>query len=171
MSKLIVTADVHGSLSSWRIIKNLFSSQQDKLAIAGDLFDTKYGSLSNLDFKPDVIKEELKKFSHDFFYVYGNCDIPSFFPGFETFLQFNFLQKNILLYHGHATLKYSSDIDIVITGHTHYYHLEQKNGKIFMNPGSITYPKNDVPSYGVIDKNSARIIELKTGKSLSSIKL
>ena len=46
MPKLIVTADVHGSFSSWLTIKALLKNQ-DQLAIAGDLFDTKYGSFSN----------------------------------------------------------------------------------------------------------------------------
>jgi len=125
MSKLIVTADVHGSFSSWLAIKALMKSQ-DKLAIAGDLFDTKYGSFSNSDFKPDAIKDELKKLKHKFYYVYGNCDTPSFFPGFEVSMQLRIFKKQILLYHGHGSLKYPSNIDIIITGHTHRYALEQK---------------------------------------------
>ncbi len=60
MSKLIVTADIHGSYSSWLTIKALLSSN-DKLVIAGDLFDTKYGNFSNADFQPESIKKDLKK--------------------------------------------------------------------------------------------------------------
>ena len=170
MSKLIVTADIHGSFSSWLIIKALLKSQ-DQLAVAGDLFDTKYGSFANSDFKPDAIKDELLQFSHKFYYVYGNCDTPSFFPGFEVSMQLNIFNRQILLYHGHGAFKYPSNIDIIITGHTHRYLLEQKNGQIFMNPGSLTYPKNGIPSYGVIDKNSVKIIGLETSSILSSIKL
>ena len=59
MPKLIVTADIHGSYSSWLTTKTLLNSN-DKLVIAGDLFDTKYGSFSNADFQPELIKKELK---------------------------------------------------------------------------------------------------------------
>ena len=172
MSKLIVTADVHGSFSSWQAIKALMKSQ-DKLAIAGDLFDTKHGNCFNSDFKPDAIKDELKRLNRKFYYVYGNCDTPSFFPGFEVSMQLSIFKKQILLYHGHESLKYPSNVDIIITGHTHRYALEQKSGQIFMNPGSIARPKNGVPSYGVIDgnKNIAKIIEFETGRTLSSIQL
>ena len=146
MSKLIVTADVHGSLSSWFTIKELLQSD-DKLAIAGDLFDTRYGNCTNSDFKPDAIKDDLKAFKHKFYYVYGNCDIPSFFPGFGVSLQCNIFKKQILLYHGDRVLKYPHNIDVIITGHTHRYALGKKNGQVFMNPGSITYPKNGVSTY------------------------
>jgi len=50
MPKLIVTADIHGSYSSWLTIKALLGSN-DKLVIAGDLFDTKYGNFSNAERK------------------------------------------------------------------------------------------------------------------------
>ncbi len=38
-----------------------------------------------------------------------------------------------------------------------------------MNPGSITYPKRGVATYGTIDNISADIIELETGNRLISI--
>ena len=165
MKKLIVTADIHGSYSSWLTMKNLLQPS-DKLAIAGDLFDTKYGNYSNTNFQPEAIKKELNTFKHRFYYVYGNCDTPSFFPGFDTILEFSVFNKNILLSHGHRPFTYSANIDIIIQGHTHHCFLEKKDGHIFMNPGSITYPRKGIYTYGVIEKDSASLIELKTGNKL-----
>ena len=68
MGKLIVTADIHGSYTSWLTMKNLLKPS-DKLAVAGDLFDTKYGNFSNTDFQPESIKNDLKTFKHPFYYV------------------------------------------------------------------------------------------------------
>ncbi len=169
MSKLIVTADIHGSLSSWLTIKALLN-QGDKLVIAGDLFDTKYGNDANADFQPASIKKDLKNFKHDFYYVYGNCDIPSFFPGFDTNIIFNIFNRQIFLYHGDRPHKYPSDMDVIIQGHTHIYSLIKKEGQIIMNPGSITYPKRGIATYGVIDDTYADIIELETQEKLISIK-
>ncbi|MBU8912210.1 MAG: YfcE family phosphodiesterase [Desulfobacterales bacterium] len=165
MNKLIVTADIHGSYSSWLTMKNLLKPS-DKLAIAGDLFDTRYGNYSNTNFQPESIKNDLKTFKHHFYYVYGNCDVPSFFPGFDKIMEFRAFNKQILLSHGHRPFTCSANIDIIIQGHTHNCFLEKKDGQIFMNPGSITSPRNGVYSYGVIEKDSASLIELKTGNKL-----
>ncbi len=170
MPKLIVTADIHGSYSSWLTTKALLNSN-DKLVIAGDLFDTKYGSFSNADFQPELIKKELKKFNHDVYYVYGNCDVPSFFPGYQVKTAFNAFNRQVFLHHGHRPYKDFPGSDIIIQGHTHYYSLLKKDGQIFMNPGSITYPKSGIETYGVIDNTSADIIELETGNRLISIEL
>jgi putative phosphoesterase len=170
MPKLIVTADIHGSYSSWLTTKALLRFN-DKLVIAGDLFDTKYGSFSNADFQPESIKKELKKFNHNVYYVYGNCDVPSFFPGYQVKTAFNAFNRKIFLHHGHRPYKNFPGSDIIIQGHTHYYSLLKKDGQIFMNPGSITYPKSGTATYGVIDNTSADIIELETGNRLISIEL
>ncbi|MBT3175977.1 MAG: YfcE family phosphodiesterase [Desulfobacula sp.] len=165
MKKLIVTADIHGSHSSWLTIKNLLGPL-DELAIAGDLFDTKYGNFTNFDFQPESIKKDLSHFNQVFYYVYGNCDSPAFFPGFDTQIKFKAFNKSVILSHGHRSLSYSADMDIIIQGHTHLCSLEKKGGQIFMNPGSITFPRNGIHAYGVIENNSASLIELKTGNKL-----
>jgi len=168
MAKLIVTADIHGSYNSWLTMENLLKPD-DKIAIAGDLFDTKYGNYNSPDFQPDAIRESLNRFKHQFHYVYGNCDTPSFFPGFDPTAKFNAFNKQIFLHHGHRPYRHCKDIDIIIQGHTHSCYLERENRQIFMNPGSITYPRNGTYTYGVIDNTSASIVELKTGNKLITI--
>lgn len=170
MKKLIVTADLHGSYSSWLTLKNLLGPL-DELVIAGDLFDTKYGNFTHIDFQPESIKKDLNNFNHRFYYVYGNCDSISFFPGFETFLEFSCFNKKFFLSHGHRSCKYSSNIDIIIQGHTHLCFLEKRDGQIFMNPGSITCPRNGIYTYGVIENNCVSLIELKTGNKLIAVDL
>ncbi len=168
MKKLIVTADIHGNYTGWLTIKSILN-KKDALAVAGDLFDTRYGSYSNPDFQPEAIKKDLKTFAHPLHYVYGNCDSPGFSPGYEENKRFSLFNKSIYLHHGHQRINTSSPVDIVIQGHTHLCSLEKKNGVIYMNPGSVTHPRNSVYTYGIIDENSARLIELKTGDSLVQI--
>ncbi|MBU1340367.1 MAG: YfcE family phosphodiesterase [Proteobacteria bacterium] len=168
MTKLIITSDIHGNYSSWLTIKNLLKPY-DKLAVAGDLFDTRYGNYAHTDFQPESIKKDLNTFNHQFYYVYGNCDTPSFFPGYDTTKMFTAFNKKILLYHGHCPYTWSEDIEIFIQGHTHLCHLGKRDQQIFMNPGSITCPRNGMYTYGVIDNTSASLIELKTGNKLITI--
>jgi len=165
MTKLIITADLHGSYTAWLTVKNLLTLN-DVLVIAGDLFDTKYGDFSDSDFQPDSIREELIRFEHLFYYVYGNCDTPSFFPGYTWDTTFNIFNKTIYLSHGHHSPATSENVDIIIQGHTHRYALNKKGSHIFMNPGSIASPRNGKFTYGIIEKTSAGIIDLRTGKEL-----
>ncbi len=168
MNSLIITADLHGSYAAWLTVKNLLT-RDDELVIAGDLYDTRFGNFSNPDFQPDSIREELLRLEHPFYYVYGNCDSPSFFPGYYQEMRFNVFNKKVYLAHGHHSPAMPENDDIIIQGHTHLYSLEKKGSQLFINPGSLTSPRNGTSTYGFIDKTSAGIIELKTGKNLISI--
>ncbi len=168
MKKLIVTADVHGSHSSWLTLKSLLN-KGDKLMVAGDLFDIRYGNYTNLDFQPDTIKKELKHFTHDFYYTYGNCDTQAYFPGYGSTLETMIFDKKIFMHHGHRLIKFSADMDIIIQGHTHLCSLEQQGNQIFLNPGSINCPRNGLYTYATIDTAGVKLIELKTNKTLLSI--
>lgn len=96
--------------------------------------------------------------------VVGNCD--RYAPGpTEELLEIN--SYKIYLTHGHLFgVKYSLDklkkqakrlgADIVIYGHTHVPHQEEIEGILFLNPGSITWPR--IPgrhSYAVLEVSPA----------------
>ena len=143
----------------------------DGLVIAGDLFDTRYGNYSNTDFQPESIKKQIPDLSQKLYYVYGNCDQPSFYPDHGPTLGFRYAGKMIFLHHGHENPIIPNKTDIIIQGHTHLCSLERQNSQIFMNPGSLTSPRNQLYTYGIIDEFQARIMELNTGNCLAAIAL
>ena len=83
-------------------------------------------------------------------YVAGNCD---FWESDEKLdKKVEILGKNFLLTHGHTyDVKYSihklreklekENWDAIFFGHTHEPFLEKNEGKIIMNPGSISMPR------------------------------
>jgi hypothetical protein len=168
MSKLIVTADIHGSYSAWLTL-NMLLGPNDRLVIAGDLFDTRYGDPGNSDFQPEAIRQELIRQHQIYYYVYGNCDVEGFFPGFEKVLQFQALNKNIVLFHGHLNPMVESEMDIVIQGHTHRCALEKRGSQVFLNPGTLACPRNGIFSYGVIEETQVSLVDLKTGHPLVTV--
>ncbi|MDD9304328.1 MAG: YfcE family phosphodiesterase [Desulfobacter sp.] len=168
MAKILVTADIHGSMAAWLTVQALMS-EQDSLVVAGDLFDTRYGNYGSQDFQPDHIRSDLKSFDHPFYYVYGNCDVESYYPGQSHEKQFLVFGKTILLHHGHKTGIDHTRADIIIQGHTHLCSLEKKQNKIFLNPGSIALPRNNLATYASIDEKGISLLALKTGKPLASI--
>ncbi len=165
MKRLLVTGDIHGSYTTWLVLQELLTPE-DGLVIAGDFFGTRYGNYHHEDFQPEAIRNEVKKLEQPVFYVYGNCDIPDFFPGCYETLSFNALGKSIFLHHGHKRMKQPQNVDIIIQGHTHIYELRKTETRIHMNPGSMTSPRNGIPSYGIIEKDLVSIISLQTGVPL-----
>jgi putative phosphoesterase len=167
MSKLLIVADIHGHYSIWQKVTQLLGPK-DTLAVAGDLFDTRYGNYKNRDFMPEQIKEEFIDLNIPKYYVYGNCDDEWFFPGQEYFIKFDFNGKKILLRHGHIKEPLHSDIDIIIEGHSHIKQLEIKGKKIFLNPGSVAIPRDEIASYAIWEGNKIGLLDMENNRQLKS---
>ena len=169
VEKIIITSDVHGSYSTWITILGLLKPG-DGLAVAGDLFGTRYPDHGNPDYQPETIKESLADLKHPFYYVYGNCDREQFSPGYKHCLSFDFMGSKIFMHHGHRfSYKIPSDVSIVIHGHTHKSALKKDRGIVFINPGSLSMPRDMVYTYAVMDRTGIQIINIKTGKSIASM--
>ncbi len=166
--KFLITADIHGSINTWLTLKALMGDK-DVMVIAGDLFDTRYGHFGHPDFDPEAIRQDLSTTRRTVYYVYGNCDIPSFFPGHDHSLTFTAENQKIFLHHGHHPGRIPSDAQIIIQGHTHIWALEKQQNRIFMNPGSITRPKKGEPTYGIMDDKSVCIMDLRTGTPIAAM--
>ncbi len=104
--------------------------------------------------------------------IAGNND---FFSILDKEKEIQIGKYKVLLTHGHfyyvtaglADIKKEAagrGMDIVMFGHTHRPLLEQKKGVIALNPGSISYPRQDGrhPSYAIMELD-------KTGNAHFSI--
>lgn len=170
MARLIITADIHGSIHAWMKIKSILQPD-DTLVVAGDLFDTIYSSVDKPDFQPEQIKNEFKQISCKKYYVYGNCDHEDFLKGQKKQRHFNHNGTSILLNHGHIKLPDLTDFDIIIEGHTHIAKLYSIMGKVFLNPGSPVLPRNGLASYAILEENSIKIINFKNDTTISELDL
>ncbi|MBL0387141.1 metallophosphoesterase [Tumebacillus sp. ITR2] len=92
--------------------------------------------------------------------VCGNCDDPA---SAATEQEFELLGLKVLLAHGHTLnvkttplpLLYRAaerQADIAVFGHTHTPTLTEEEGRVFLNPGSLSYPRGyTVCTYCVLD--------------------
>lgn len=174
MARAIVVADIHGVYSVWQTIKEQLGSE-DVLIVAGDLFGTRYPSRDNPDFQPEKIREEYIRLPNEKHYIYGNCDIPDFFPGqeYEKNIKFNGLK--ILLIHGDMEFK-DFGFDMLIFGHTHVPFLKREGDKIHLNPGSPSKPRGFtggllLSTYALIEDKKIKIINYKNGKTVKELSL
>jgi len=64
----------------------------------------------------------------------------------------------------------SAGFSVVISGHTHRSQLSKRNGTLYINPGSATYPRHPAPASVAFlrirgKKAEARFISLDSGRS------
>ncbi len=97
--------------------------------------------------------------------VAGNND---YFTSLPRELEFNVGKYKVLLVHGHnyyvymgpETLKEEArarGVDIVMFGHTHKPYLEIEHDLVTLNPGSLSYPRQEgkKPSYAILEIDRA----------------
>lgn len=162
MPRLIIVSDIHGFYTPWQTVLEILTSD-DTLVVAGDLFDTRYGHINDKDFQPELIRSEFDHLKNDKYYVYGNCDKPSFYPGYEFAETFEFQGKNYMLTHGHYDLPDEKNGDIRIQGHTHKAMIEKKGHTIWVNPGSISLPRDTFRGVAIIENREIKLVDMGKG--------
>lgn len=132
--KVVVVSDTHGRNEAlWEVIER--EAPFDKLIHCGD-----FGC------EPDIIRN---KVDCAMLMVAGNCDYYGQAPRENVFPIGNY---KALLVHGHVydvysgmnSLYYSAkqkQVDIVFYGHTHVPMIDTSDDISFINPGSLTYPR------------------------------
>ena len=158
MSRLFITADIHGLYSVWqKLLAKLLPD--DVLVIAGDFFGNRFPVLGNPDYQPETLRAEFQALPNRKYYVYGNCDIPEFFPNQEYGLSFLYEDKLIFVYHGDASPP-QEKYDIVISGHTHISEIRKSGDTLYINPGSPSRPHDGTASYAIYQNGKAEIVEI-----------
>ena len=158
--KYMVISDIHGGIYELnKVLDIYFKENCSKLLILGDLFD--YG----FSITRDDIVNRLNSIKDSIIAVSGNCDnnIKDILFDMPYINNINLNNKNITLTHGHLSSKdYLSnlDSDIIFTGHSHVASIETINGKLFVNPGSISKSRKGENSFSIIDENKVTIRNL-----------
>ena len=168
--KYMFASDIHGSASAARKIKDIFLNEQaDFLVLCGDLLY--HGPRNDLpcEYNPKAVIEILNSLSDKIIAIRGNCDseVDQMVLNFPMLCDYTLIFDNIRMYvtHGHIynednPLKLSSG-DVVISGHTHVLKVLEKEGITYLNPGSVSIPKeNNPPSYMIYEKNNFKIMDL-----------
>lgn len=138
-----VVSDSHGDLHS---LKKAVNSMQnvDVLIHLGDYSRDAY-----------ILSKEINR---EIIYVKGNCDFQADADCDKTIILEG---KKIFITHGHNyNVKYDYldlyfkaqeiEADLVLFGHTHQSEIFEKDGILFVNPGSISRPRGQNQSYAMI---------------------
>ena len=151
--KLMIASDIHGSAKYCRQMLERFESERaQKLLLLGDLLY--HGPRNELpeEYAPKEVAAMLNSVKDRLLCVRGNCDaevdqMVLDFPIMADYALLPFDFGNIYATHGHVHGKDAPPPlqrgDILLCGHTHVPRCEEKSGFVFMNPGSVSIPKEN----------------------------
>lgn len=177
--KVLVVSDIHGSSYYAEKIKEIVERENpEQIILLGDLYYHGPRNELSQEYAPMKVAEVLNSLKDKLLVVKGNCDaevdemISDF--KFEDHLLLDVNGKKIYFTHGH---KYNiekipyEDFDILIYGHIHQGFIQEKEGYLFANPGSISLPKCGTEHSYLILEEDKFILKDVEGKILQEYKL
>lgn len=179
--KLLIASDIHGSaLFCRQLLDRVEAENPDKLLLLGDLLY--HGPRNDLPqgYRPKEVITMLSGLKDRILAVRGNCEaevdqMVLEFPVLADYCVLVIEGKTFFATHGHV---YNTDHlpplkkgDILIHGHTHVLKAENMGDYIWLNPGSVSIPKEgNPPTYAVLENG---LFEIKDfyGNVVKSIQL
>lgn len=160
--RLMIASDIHGSAFYCRQMLGAYEREKaDRLLLLGDILY--HGPRNDLprDYAPKEVIAMLNPVKENLLCVRGNCDtevdqMVLEFPIMAEYCMLELDGQTIMAAHGHvfnpANPPMLKNGDILLNGHTHIPACEERNGYIYMNPGSVSIPKEDsLHSYMIYD--------------------
>ena len=169
--KLIIASDIHGDYEcAKKLIDIFFASGAQKLLLLGDILY--HGPRNDLPkgYAPKQVISLLNPLKDKLLCVRGNCDtevdqMVLNFPILADYAILSFDGLTIYATHGHiyneTTPPPLASGDILLHGHTHVIRNEKfGNDNTYLNPGSITFPKESCPrSYMIYENRRFAVID------------
>ena len=179
--KYMFASDVHGSAYYCRKMLEAFELEKaDRLVLLGDLLY--HGPRNDLpkDYAPKEVISMLNEMKNKIYAVRGNCEaevdqMVLEFPVMADYCILAIDGKTLYATHGHvyntSNLPPMQDGDVLVHGHTHVLKAEQMEGYIWLNPGSVSIPKEgNPPTYAVLEDGVFSIKEFD-GNIVKSIRI
>lgn len=172
--KLMIASDIHGSAHYCRLMLDAFSKEQaDRLVLLGDILYHGPRNDLPLEYAPKQVITMLNEHKDQLLCVRGNCDTEVD----QMVLQFSVLSDSMLLWtqthtifatHGHvfnlSNLPPLCEGDVLLHGHTHVPAFEQADGITYINPGSVSIPKeSSLHSYIILEDDTVTFKDLESG--------
>ena len=162
--KLMIASDIHGSaFYAQKLIECFNREKPDKLLLLGDILYNGPRNDLPIVYDPKKVIELLNGVKERVLCVRGNCDtevdqMVLSFPIMSDYSVILFEDKLIYATHGHIYGKENppplNDGNILLCGHTHIPEASEFGGNLYINPGSVSIPKNDSEnSYMIFENN------------------
>lgn len=176
MGKLLIASDLHGSAYYTKLLMDRIAEEKaDRILLLGDLLY--HGPRNDLprDYAPKEVITMLNSIKNEVLCVRGNCDteVDQMVLDFPIMADYAVLFADgftIYATHGHHFNESSPPPlkkgDILLNGHTHVPVFHVREDFIFMNPGSVSIPKDgSCHSYMTLEDGNFFWKDVESGKS------
>ena len=176
--KIMFASDIHGSYYYCDQMFQAYTRENaEKLVLLGDLLY--HGPRNDLpkDYNPKAVIELLNSHKQHLLCVRGNCEaeVDQMVLEFPVMADYAILYIDghmLFLTHGHKynleQLPPLNKKDILIHGHTHIQAMMETNHCIYLNPGSVSIPKNGNCHSYMIYENGVFTIKDLNGTEISN---
>lgn len=162
--KWFIASDIHGSAYYCEKLLEAYRREKaDRLLLLGDVLY--HGPRNDLpkDYAPKKVIEMLNALKNEILCVRGNCDtevdqMVLQFPVLADYAVLTAGNRLIYVTHGHnynnAKLPPLCSGDILLHGHTHIPACQELETHLYLNPGSVSIPKeNSAHSYMIFQND------------------
>lgn len=170
--KLLIASDIHGSAHWCRALMDRIDDESpDKVVLLGDLLY--HGPRNDLprDYAPKEVIAMLNAHAERIIAVRGNCDseVDQMVLDFPCLSDYAVIfdaeyDCELFLTHGHLqgpdSLPPLPKRAVCLYGHTHVKEVSQRDGRMFVNPGSVSIPKGGSNSYAIYEAGEFSLREL-----------
>lgn len=153
--KLLIASDLHGSAHYCeKLLERIEAEQPDKILLLGDLLY--HGPRNDLPqgYAPKEVIAQLSGVKDKVFCVRGNCEaeVDQMVLPFPVLADYCLLEQKgrvIFATHGHHYNLENPPLlqpgDVLLHGHTHIPAKDNSLGFWYLNPGSVSIPKENSP--------------------------
>ncbi len=153
--KWMIASDIHGSAKYCREMLEAFAREgADRLLLLGDLLY--HGPRNDLpeEYAPKQVIEMLNAQKEKLFCVRGNCEaevdqMVLQFPVLADYMLLEVQGKMLYATHGHHAGEQTppplAPGSLLLCGHTHVPACNAHDGFVYLNPGSVSIPKENSP--------------------------
>jgi len=168
--RLMVASDIHGSAYyAAKLVDCFVAEKPDKLVLLGDLLY--HGPRNPLpqEYNPQKVASILNQYKQYIIACKGNCDadIDRMLLEFDSNSeQIITIIGNRLIYFTHGdkynleNLPQLNPQDILVNGHFHVQMVQATPNCIYLNPGSVSLPKDNKRGYIIIDDRTVSFKDL-----------
>lgn len=170
--KILFASDIHGSEYYTRKLTGKYRELScDKMILLGDVLY--HGPRNDLPkgYNPKEVIKILNSMSDEIISVRGNCEaevdrmvldfscMSDYFVMFEKGRMFFITHGHLFNCENPPKMKHG---DILIHGHTHVQTIEKFNDNLYINPGSVSIPKeNNPPSFMIYENGKFTIYDFE----------
>ncbi len=159
--KLMFASDIHGSFKYAELMrKRFYEENAEKLVLLGDLLY--HGPRNDLpeEYAPKKVIPLLNEMADKILCVKGNCEaevdqLVLDFPCMADYAVIYIDGKTLYISHGHIINPENPPKlqkgDYLMNGHTHIGAVRDMGGFVYLNPGSVSIPKDGRHSYMIYE--------------------